>query len=191
LPTAVNHGFGAAWNFEHHLFFAHNNGEGVWEVDLDSIVFNTSSATSGGACISTCSKAVCSGGDHDSICRSKWGYCGDTAAHCNAESSWKKCCNPEIAAKEGPTLTGTVKMKRIGKSAKAGSNDGLYCPNAVLPYASCGDKNGPLQAGNASVTDADCGTGYVAVTSASEKVCTKNPCAVGSATAEESAHVSA
>jgi len=36
--------------------------------------------------MSSCSGERCEDASH---CRSKWGYCGDSAAHCNAESTWK------------------------------------------------------------------------------------------------------
>ena len=80
-------------------------------------------------------------------------------------------------------------MMRVSASAATSYNDGMVCPNVVLPFATCGDKNGPNQAPSPTnaITDGDCGAGYTSNTAAQHTVCQAIPCVVGSAAAADQA----
>jgi len=42
-----------------------------------------------------------------SLCRSEWGFCGSSTAHCNAESTWTSACNGQHRTTTSSTTTQT------------------------------------------------------------------------------------
>jgi hypothetical protein len=80
----------------------------------------------------------------------------------------------------------TVEVAILGSSVITGSNDGLNCFQSDIPFATCGDKNGPMNEPNPNaVTDDECGLGMMYNDAAQFASCAASPCNVGNSTADD------
>ena len=72
----------------------------------------------------------------------------------------------------------TVTLTKLGvSSAATGNNDGLNCLDAVLPFPTCGDKNGGgISPDPNPVTNAECGSGSHYLVAASSTACSAYLC---------------